>query len=96
MSEEKDQKSAPSDIGGIAGDRLVSFIERIERLLEEKNALQEDIKEVWAEAKGVGFDLPTMRLIVKLRALEEQSRRERRELLDIYAQAVGLQGVLPL
>ena len=55
------------DVGGIAADRLKSFIERIERLEEEKAALAADIREVYAEAKGTGFDTKVMRQIVRLR-----------------------------
>lgn len=80
----------PQDTGGICGERLRSFIERIERLEEEKTALLEDIKEVYAEAKGVGFDTKTMRKIVSLRKLDVQKRREQEELLDLYKSAIGM------
>jgi uncharacterized protein (UPF0335 family) len=76
--------------GGIAKDRLRSFIERIERLEEEKAALTGDIREVYAEAKGVGFDAKIMRQIVKLRKLDNAERQEQEALLDLYKQAVGL------
>jgi len=78
------------DVGGVAGSRLKSFIERIERLEEEKAALMEDIKEVYAEAKGVGFDVKTMRKIVTLRKMDGEKRREAEELLELYKAAVGL------
>lgn len=78
------------EVGGIAGDRLKSFIERIERLEEEKRALAEDIKEVFAEAKGVGFDVKTMRQIIKLRRLDEDDRDEQEALLDTYMRALGM------
>lgn len=81
---------AASDVGGVAGQRLLSFIERIERLEEEKAALMEDIKEVYAEAKGVGFDAKTMRKIVSLRKMDTEKRRESEELLDLYKSAVGM------
>ena len=77
--------------GGIAKDRLRSFIERIERLEEEKAALSGDIREVYAEAKGVGFDAKIMRQIVKLRKLDNAERQEQQALLDLYKQAVGLE-----
>ncbi len=77
--------------GGIAKDRLRSFIERIERLEEEKAALTGDIREVYAEAKGVGFDAKIMRQIVKLRKLDNAERQEQQALLDLYKQAVGLE-----
>lgn len=78
------------DVGGVAGQRLRSFIERIERLEEEKAALMEDLKEVYAEAKGVGFDVKTMRKIVSLRKQDAEKRREESELLDLYKSAIGM------
>ena len=79
-----------TDVGGVAGQRLRSFIERIENLEEEKAALAEDIKEVYAEAKGVGFDAKTMRKIVSLRKKDTEKRREEEELLDLYKSAIGM------
>ena len=78
------------DVGGVAGSRLRSFIERIERLEEEKAHLMEDIKETYAEAKGVGFDAKTMRKIVSLRKMDGEKRREAEELLDLYKSAIGM------
>lgn len=78
------------DVEGIAGKRLKSFVERIERLEEEKAALAEDIKEVYAEAKAVGFDAKTMRKIVSLRKMDVEKRREEDELLELYKAAIGL------
>ena len=78
------------DVGGIAADRLKSFIERIERLEEEKAALAADIREVYAEAKGTGFDTKIMRQIVKLRKMDESARQEQDELLTLYRKAIGL------
>ncbi len=79
-----------SDVGGVAGQRLTSFIERVERLNEEKAALMEDIKEVYAEAKGVGFDVKTIRQLIALRKMDGEKRREAEQLLDLYKAAVGL------
>jgi uncharacterized protein (UPF0335 family) len=79
-----------SDVGGVAGDRLESFIERIERLEEEKRALDEDIKEVYAEAKGAGFDVKTMRQIVKIRKMDKDDLDEQEALLDTYMRALGM------
>lgn len=84
------------DIGGIAGKRIKSFIQRVSRLQEEQKAIGDDIKEIWAEAKGAGFDVPTMKLIMKLDKIPEQKRRENRELLELYSAALGLQLTLPL
>lgn len=77
--------------GGIAAEQLKSFIERIERLEEEKKAMAEDIKDVYAEAKGSGFDPKIMRQIIKLRKMEEHARKEQEELLTLYAHAIGLE-----
>ncbi len=78
------------DVGGVAGKRLKSFIERVERLEEEKTALSEDIKEVYAEAKATGFDVKTMRKIVRLRKMDVEKRREEDELLEVYRAAIGI------
>jgi uncharacterized protein (UPF0335 family) len=82
------------DVGGVAGERLKSFIERVERLEEEKRALAQDIKEVYAEAKGVGFDTKTMRQIVKLRKMDQEEVDEQEALLDVYKRALGMISVL--
>ncbi len=78
------------DVGGIAAERLRSFIERIERLEEEKAALTADIREVYAEAKAAGFDARTMRQVLRLRALEAGTRREQEELLELYKRALEM------
>lgn len=74
-----------------SAQRLKSFIERIERLEEEKSGIAADIKEVYSEAKGTGFEVKIMRQIVRLRKMEVESRREQAELLDMYARALGMQ-----
>lgn len=74
----------------VAADRLRSFIERVERLQEEKQAIADDIKEVFAEAKSAGFETKIMKMIIKLRAMDSQERSEQEHLLEVYAQAVGL------
>ncbi len=78
------------DVGGIAGERLRAFIERIERLEEEKRTLAEDIKEVFAEAKGSGFDTKIMRQIIKIRRMDKDDLDEQETLLDIYKRALGM------
>jgi uncharacterized protein (UPF0335 family) len=78
------------DVGGIAGDRLKSFIERIERLEDEKKALANDIKEVFAEAKGTGFDTKIMRQIIRLRKMDKDDLDEQETLIDIYKRALGM------
>ncbi len=80
-----------AEVGGIAAERLRSFIERIERLEEEKAALAGDIREVYAEAKATGFDLRTIRQVVRLRKLDRDARHEQEHLLDLYKRAVGLE-----
>lgn len=77
-------------VGGIAGERLKSFIERIERLEEEKKALAGDIKEVFAEAKGTGFDTQIMRMILKIRKMDKDDYDEQESLLEVYKKALGM------
>ncbi len=76
--------------GGFAPDRLRSFIERIERLEQEKQDLTADIREVYSEAKGVGFDPKIMRQVVRLRKLDDNDRRELEMVLDTYMHALGM------
>ena len=78
------------DTGIIAADRLRTFIERIERLEEDRATLNSDLKEVMSEAKGAGFDTKTIRQIVRLRKLEHTERIEQEQLLEIYRSAVGI------
>ena len=79
-----------ADVGGIAADRLRTLIERIERLEEEKRALADDIKEVFAEAKGTGFDTKVMRQVIRLRKMESADRQEQEAMLDLYLGALGM------
>jgi len=78
------------DVGGVAGEQLKSFIERIERLEEEKRALSGDIKEVYAEARGTGFEPKIMRQIIKLRRMDKEEVDEAESLLDLYKRALGM------
>lgn len=78
------------DVAGIAGERLKSFIERIERLDEERRALAADIKEVFAEAKGTGFDTEIMRMLIRLRKMDKDDLDEQETLLDVYKRAIGM------
>lgn len=78
------------DVAGIAGKRLLSFFDRVERLEEEKSALAEDIKEVFAEAKSAGFEVKIMRRIMKLRKMDIEKRQEEDELLSLYMSAIGM------
>ena len=79
-----------ADVGGVAGEQLKSFIERIERLEEEKRALSGDIKEVYAEAKGTGFEPKIMRQLVKIRKMDKEELDEEESLLDLYKRALGM------
>jgi uncharacterized protein (UPF0335 family) len=74
-----------------AREHLVSFIDRLERLSEEKKALQDDIREVMSEAKGCGFDTKIIREVLKLRKLDTAERQEREAILDLYLSALGMQ-----
>ena len=74
----------------ISAEQLRLFIERIERLEEEKKGIADDIKDVYAEAKSTGFDVKTMRSIVRLRKMEKHHRDEAEMLLETYKQALGI------
>ena len=77
------------DVGGVAKDRLKSFVERIERLEEEKLALAADIREVYSEAKGAGFDVKVMRQLIRLRKMDRDDRSQMEAVLDVYERAPG-------
>ena len=79
-----------SDVGGVAGERLRSFIQRIERLEEEKKTISDDIREVFAEAKSNGFDPKIMRQVLRLRKMETADRQEQEALLETYLAALGM------
>ena len=76
--------------GNVAADQLRLFIERIERLEEEKKGIADDVKDVYAEAKANGYDTKTMRAIVRLRRMEKNARDEADALLETYRTALGL------
>lgn len=75
----------------ISSDRLKSFIKRIEKLEEDKAAVGEDLREVYSEAKGTGFDVKIIRQIVRLRKIELEQRREQNLLLELYKSAIGME-----
>ena len=75
---------------GVEGGQLRAFVERIERLEEEKRTIADDIKDVYAEAKGNGFDVKVMRKGVSLRRQDLNKRREEEEILDVYMSALGM------
>ena len=79
-----------TDVGGITAEQLRSYIERIERLDEEKAEIAVTIREVFAEAKSNGFDTKIMRQVIKLRKLDANGRAEQESLLDLYLHALGM------
>lgn len=86
----RDEK--PLDNSGcISGERLRAIIQRIEKMEEDKAAVAEDLKEIYAEAKGVGYDTKIIRKIVSLRKIEVDKRREDSELLSLYMSAIGME-----
>lgn len=83
--------SASNDVGPSGGPaRLKSIIERIEKLEEEKTAIAADIKDVYAEAKGTGFDVKTIRKVIRLRKMDSNKLAEEDALLETYRAAVGV------
>ena len=74
----------------LAGDHLRSFIERIERVLAEIDSLKDDVKDIFAEARGTGFDVKVMRKIIALRKKDEAERQEEDAILDTYLRAIGM------
>lgn len=75
---------------GIARDQLRAFIERIERMEEEKKAIADDIKEIYAEAKGMGYDTKVLRQVVRIRKQDQHERAEQEAILDTYLHALGM------
>ena len=75
----------------VAAGQLRAFIERIERLEEEKQTIADDIKEVFAEAKGTGFDTKAIRTIIRLRKKDANERQEEEAILDLYKAALGME-----
>lgn len=85
-----ESNAPPATVDGISGQRLLSFIERIERLREEVKALQTDIKEIKSEAKGTGFEVKVLNYLVKIRAEDKDDRDEFDTLVEAYARAIGM------
>ena len=86
----QDTGSSKASDAGFAAGKLRAFIERIERLEEEKAALTADIREVYSEAKGEGFDAKIMRQVVRIRKLDRAERQEQEAVLDLYLTALGM------
>lgn len=79
-----------TDSHGVARDQLRAFIERIERLEEEKKTIADDIKDVYGEAKGTGFDTKILRKVIAIRKQDKEERMEQEAILDTYLQALGM------
>jgi uncharacterized protein (UPF0335 family) len=84
------------NVGNNSAAQLKAYIERIEKLEEEKQAIATDIKDVYAEAKSSGYDAPALRAIVKMRKEDASKRQEREALIDTYMNALGMLADLPL
>lgn len=80
----------------IATDRLKQIVARIERLEEDKKAVSDDIKEVYAEAKGAGFDAKVLRQVIRMRKMDDADRQEQEALLELYMGAIGMLAGTPL
>ena len=78
------------NVESVAQDQLRSFVERIERMEEEKTNIAADIREIYAEAKGNGFDTKILRAIIRLRKMEPHEREEQEALIDLYKSALGM------
>jgi len=87
---QREEWSPMPDVAGIAAEQLRLFVDKIERLEEEKKELQETIKEAYAEAKGEGFDVKILRKLISLRKMRPNDRQEQDELLDLYKAALGM------
>jgi uncharacterized protein (UPF0335 family) len=82
--------SAAKAASGVAGSELKQFVERIEKLEEEKKAIGDDIRDVYAELKGRGYDSKAIRQIIKIRKQDHAERKEMEAILDLYMQALNM------
>lgn len=87
---EADEKNGVNVVNGVDAGRLLSYIERVERLEEEKKALQDDIKEIFEEAKAAHFDVKAIKSILKMRQKDDAERQEEEFILDTYRRALGI------
>ena len=85
------QAATSNDVGGIAAAQWRSFVDRIERLEEEKKGIADDIKDLYSEAKGQGFDVKVLRKIISLRKKSKEDRHEEEQLLELYKAALGME-----
>ncbi len=89
-SRARQEADPDSKVGGIAADRLLSIIERIERLEEERKAIASDIKDIFAEGKSAGFDVGVLKQLLRLRKKEPSEVEEQESLLELYKRAIGM------
>lgn len=89
-SDGQDRPNSPDASMGVARDALKSFVERIERLEEEKKTIADDIKDVYGEAKGTGFDTNALRKLIAVRKQDADERREQQAILETYMSALGM------
>ena len=87
---EADEKNGVNVVNGVDVERLLSYIERVERLEEEKKAIQDDIKEVFDEAKAAHFDVKAIKAILKMRQKDDAERQEEEFIIDTYRRALGI------
>lgn len=90
MDTENNEANTQEEKFEVSSKHLKAFIDRVEKLEEEKSAIQEDIKEIYGEAKSLGFDIKTLKSIVSLKKKSVEKRREESELLDLYMCAIGM------
>lgn len=88
--QESDKKNNVNVVNGIDGNRLLSYIERIERIEEEKKSLLNDIKEIFEEAKRANFDVKAIKTLLKIRKKDDRERQEEEFILDEYRKALGI------
>lgn len=81
-----------AETGGVAGEQLRTLIERIERLEADKEALTSDIRDIYTQAKAAGFSVKVVRQLVRLRKMDKEERDEQEALLEVYRQAIGMDG----
>lgn len=96
-SDGQERSNSGADASGVARDQLRAFVERIERLEEEKKTIGDDIKDVYGEAKGMGFDTKQLKKLIAIRRLDDQQRMEEEAILATYMHALGMieAGILP-
>ncbi|WP_292223861.1 DUF2312 domain-containing protein [Brevundimonas sp.] len=89
MADDANFDAGPDVLNSAAQGRLRSIIERVERLEEDKAAVQNDIKEVFAEAKGEGYDVKVLRKVIRIRKQDKAKRQEEESITDLYLSALG-------